>query len=67
MGTCHTVMKTILFDYTDEQVTQVRVEIDFSGDCPISLKRVYEKTFPARIPTTELLTMEGGVHSYLLW
>lgn len=67
MADCITAIQRISFDFTDAQMTQVRVEIDFHGDCPVQMKRVYEKIFPARIPATDILTMDGGVVDYLLW
>ena len=72
MGKCSTTIRTILFDLTDEQVTTVTVEQDYSGDCPLMYRR-YQKVFPARIPITDvddkpsLFTMDGGIKDYLLW
>jgi hypothetical protein len=72
MGKCSTTVRTIHFDLTDEQVTKVTVGQDYAGDCPL-MNRRYEKTFPARIPITDvegkpsLFTMEGGIKDYLLW
>ena len=65
MGTCNTAIKKVSFDFQDEQVTKVTVGIDFLGDCPVQLKRVYEKTFPARIPASDLIINE--VPRYLEW
>lgn len=67
MGNCHTKIQKVIFDFEDEQITKVRVEIDFEGDCPIQIKRAYEKSFPARIAAIDLLTMEDGVLGYLFW
>jgi hypothetical protein len=67
MADCNTYIQKITFDVSDPQITQVRVEIDFDGDCGILVKRVYEKSFPARYPAVEIMTMEGGVKDYLLW
>ena len=67
MADCTTTIKRMSFDFTDPEITQVRVEIDFAGDCPVNIKRVYEKSFPARYSAIDLLTMEDGVHGYLLW
>jgi hypothetical protein len=67
MGNCNTAIQKIIFDFSDEQITKIRVEIDFDGDCPIQIKRVYEKSFPARIPAVEIMTMEDGIPGYLLW
>ncbi len=67
MGKCVTMIRRVEFDVTDTQVTTVTVEIDFAGDCPIQLKRVYRKVFPARHSMVDLLTMPGGVTSYLEW
>ncbi len=67
MADCNTAIQHVHFDFTDPEITRVRVEIDFAGDCPLQMKRVYEKAFPARIPAVDLLAMEGGVHGYLLW
>lgn len=62
-----TAIQKVIFDFTDSRLTNVRVEIEFSGDCPVQMKRVYEKSFPASIPAIELLQMKGGVHDYLMW
>jgi hypothetical protein len=67
MADCITTIQKIIFDFADEQITKIRVEIDFQGDCPIQMKRAYEKSFPARIPATDILTMDGGITDYLLW
>jgi hypothetical protein len=68
MVNCTTTIKRIIFDVSDAQMTKVRIEIDFEGDCPIQLKRVYEKSFPARFSAVDILTMEhGGVQNYLEW
>ena len=67
MANCETAIQQVTFDFTDEQITKVTVRIDFSGDCPIQIKRLYEKSFPARFPAVEIMTMEGGVKDYLLW
>jgi len=70
MANCETALQRISFDFTDPQITKVRVEIDFWGDCPIQIKRVYEKSFPARLSAVDILTMprdEGGIIDYLLW
>lgn len=67
MGDCNTTVQRISFDFTDPDMTKVRVEIDFEGDCPIQLKRVYEKQFPARFSAVDILTMKDGVTNYLSW
>ena len=67
MGDCITKVQQITFDVNDEQVTKVTIKIDFSGDCGILVKRIYEKTFPARFSVVDLMTMDGGVKDYLLW
>jgi hypothetical protein len=67
MANCNTTLKKITFDVSDPQITTVTIENDFDGDCPFNIKRRYEKTFPARIPVVEILTMEGGVKDYILW
>ncbi len=67
MGACTTTIKRVTFDVSDPQVTSVTVEIDFEGDCPMGLKRRYQKTFPARHSMVDLLTMPGGVTDYLSW
>ena len=67
MGDCHTAIQKVIFDFTDEQVTKVRVEIDFWGDCPFQIKRVYEKTFPASTSAVDIMTMEDGISNYLFW
>ena len=65
MGKCSTAIKSVKFDFSDQQITEVTVEIDFWGDCPVQLKRVYKKSFPARIPASELMVNE--VPKYLEW
>ncbi len=67
MANCITTIKQISFDFTDEQITQVRINTDFEGDCPVNMKRVYEKAFPARFSAKDIMTMDGGVGDYLLW
>lgn len=68
MADCHTTIQKIAFDFSDPQITKVRVEIDFDGDCGVLVtKRVYEKAFPARIPAVEIMQMQDGVPGYLLW
>lgn len=67
MADCNTYIQKLIFDTSDPQITQVRVEIKFDGDCPVQIKSVYEKTFPARIPAVEIMTMDGGVKDYLSW
>ena len=67
MADCITTIKTVTFDFTDEQITKVTVIIDFDGDCGILVKRRYEKSFPARIPAIEIMTMDEGIKDYLLW
>ena len=65
MGQCNTKINRITFDTSDEQITEVTVEQEFWGDCPIGLKGVYKKTFPARIPVVDLI--DEVVKGYLLW
>lgn len=67
MANCETTIKKVTFDVSDEQITVVTVEIDFAGDCPIQLKRRYQKTFPARHTMVDILQMPGGVVNYLEW
>ncbi len=67
MANCETSIQKVTFDFSDPQLTHVRVEIDFQGDCPLQMKRAYERAFPARYSAVDLLTMEGGVHDYLTW
>ena len=67
MADCNTAIQKLTFDFTDPQITKVRVEIDFDGDCGILVKRVYEKSFPSRIPAIEIMQMQDGVPDYLLW
>ncbi|HLZ64418.1 MAG TPA: hypothetical protein VKR06_46415 [Ktedonosporobacter sp.] len=67
MADCNTSIQKVIFDFADPQITKVRVEIDFDGDCGILVKRVYEKSFPARIPAIEIMQMQDGVPGYLLW
>jgi hypothetical protein len=67
MANCETAIQRVSFDFSDPQITKVKVEIDFSGDCPINIRRVYEKSFPARIPAVEIMTMAEGIRDYLLW
>ena len=67
MANCETAIQQVTFDFTDPQITKVTVKIDFSGDCPINIKRLYEKSFPARFPAVEIMTMEGGIKDYLFW
>jgi hypothetical protein len=65
MGKCETKIEKVEFDFTDDQLTKVTVHIDFWGDCPIQLKRVYTNKFPARRPAIEL--MEKELPNYLDW
>lgn len=65
MGDCTTAIQKIIFDISDDQITRVKIEITFSGDCPHVLKRVYEKSFPARMTMADILKTE--VPHYLLW
>ncbi len=67
MADCETAIQRITFDISDPQITNVRIEITFSGDCPHVLKRIYKKSFPARFPIAEIATMEGGITDYLEW
>ena len=67
MGKCETKIIRVSFDFSDEEVTKVVVESDFQGDCPLGMKRLNEKTFPARYSAVDLMTMEGGVKDYLVW
>lgn len=67
MGDCHTAIQKVTFDFSDEQVTKVRVESKSWGDCGILAKSVVEKSFPASIPAIEIMQMEGGLPDYLLW
>lgn len=67
MSNCITKIQTVTFDFTDEQITKVTVKIDFEGDCGILVKRRYEKSFPARFPAVEIMTMDGGIKDYLVW
>lgn len=67
MADCNTAIQKVIFDFTDPQITQVRVEITFDGDCGVLVKPAYEKSFPARIPAIEIMQMQGGVPDYLLW
>ncbi len=67
MANCNTYIQKMIFDVSDPQITQVRIEIGFDGDCGILVKRVYEKSFPARYSAVEIMTMDGGVKDYLLW
>lgn len=67
MGKCETKILRVPFDFSDEQITKVTVESDFQGDCPIGMKRLNEKSFPARFSAVDILTMEGGTKDYLLW
>lgn len=68
MGTCNTKIVKVEFDFSDDQITTVTVIQDFWGDCPVQLKRVYTKSFPARLSAVEILTdFKEGVPNYLLW
>lgn len=67
MADCNTSIQKVIFDFTDPHTTQVRVEIDFDGDCGVLVKRVYEKAFPAHIPAIEIMQMKDGIPGYLLW
>ena len=66
MSKCSTTVRTVSFDFTDEQITRVVVTQDYQGDCPLMDQR-YEKAFPARISAVDLFTIKGGIVDYLLW
>jgi hypothetical protein len=67
MGTCNTKVLKVEFDFSDEQITKVKVEQDFWGDCPMQLMRVFEKSFPARMTIEDILKDKDGIVNYLLW
>ena len=67
MGKCSCETTKVTFDISDPQITEVTVERRCGGDCPIGLKNVVKKTFPARYSMVDLMTMEGGVANHLDW
>jgi hypothetical protein len=67
MGTCHTKVIKISFDFSDDQITEMTVEQDFWGDCPHTLQRVYKKSFSARLSVIDLIQSEMPSQKYLLW
>lgn len=68
MADCITTIKKVEFDLSDEQMTKATVTIDYDGDCGVLQgKRVYTKSFPARLPIVEIVTMDGGIKDYILW
>lgn len=67
MGKCTTKIESILFDFTDDQITEVTIKQDFWGDCPLGVKRVYKKIFPARMSIVDILEDKDGIKNYLLW
>lgn len=68
MGDCITAIKYIRFDFTDEQITKVEIELDIRGDCPHFLTPLRTKTFPARFSAIDILNkIADGEENYLLW
>jgi hypothetical protein len=67
MGKCSTKINKITFDFTDEQITEVTVEGDFWGDCPMQMKRLYKKSFPARMSAIDIINAKDGVQNYIMW
>ena len=65
MANAQVEIQKISFNVSDPQITHVRVEVKLSGDYPIGMKRVYEKSFPARMSTIDILQNE--FKDYLLW
>lgn len=65
MANASSEIQRIIFDVSDPQITKVRIETKLSGDCPVGMKSVYEKTFPARMSVIDILQEE--VKDYLLW
>lgn len=59
MGKAGFNYKTVKFDFTDPQITEVTVEIEWWGDYPIAaVKNIYKKSFPARIPAIDIFKKE---------
>lgn len=69
MGKATSTIKSVKFDFSDEQVTEVTVEFTTAGDTPINITSAgiqqRKKTFPARISAIDLMLKE--VPDYLLW
>lgn len=65
MANANSEIQTITFDISDNQVTKVTILTKLSGDYPIGMKQVYEKTFPARVSCMEILRTE--ISDYLTW
>lgn len=60
-------MNWVFFDLRDEQVTEAWVSLDAMGDCPIGVQGIHHKTFPARIPTDEIIKTEFATQQFLMW
>lgn len=58
-------IQRIIIDVSDPQITKVKIETKLSGDYPIGMKSVYEKSFPARMSAVDILQNE--VKDYLFW
>jgi len=59
MANAQVEIQKVIFDVSDPQITQARVEVELSGDYPIGMKRVYEKSFPARLSILDLVNPES--------
>lgn len=55
----------LMFDTRDEQVTHVYIALRATGDSPIGVQGWHYKAFPARVPTTEILS--NHIHEAVLW
>ena len=67
MGKCETKILAIHFDFSDEQLTNVKVFVEAIGDCPHTVQGWHEKAFPARRSALEILQNEIAKGDYLLW
>lgn len=65
MANGYSEIQTITFDVSDPEITHVKITVKLTGDCPVQMKTVYEKSFPARISAVTLMMEE--VPNYLLW
>lgn len=65
MGKAGYNFQWLMIDTTDPEITHFYVLLEALGDCPIGVQGWHYKTFPARVPSIEIIT--NHLHEAVLW